>query len=215
MSPDGSILSTVSGPIIQSTLEATDTVRLWNIADPTKPRLLPTTLTSLQTLLAFSPVGHVLATGSADNSVQLWNVTNPSHPMPAGPPLSGHTGTVFGIVFSADGHTMATAAFDGSVRLWNVTDPTHPTALAVLGREPSMVVFTSVAISPDGDLLAADGLGFVHGSEVAETWLWKIDPGQATTDVCAAAGSPGSPITQAQWRLYFPGEAYSPPCPRT
>ncbi len=216
LSPDGSILATVSGPIIGSTVESTETVRLWNIADPAKPRLLPATLTSTTTLLAFSPVGHTLATGSADNGVQLWNVTNPSRPTPNGPPLSGHAGNVAAMVFSADGHTMATASFDGSVRLWNVTDPAHPTALAVVGRESSMLIFTSVAISPDGHLLAAAGISFLHGSAVGETWLWKIDPGQAAAaDICAAAGSPRSPITQAQWRLYFPGEAYSPPCPRT
>jgi hypothetical protein len=215
LSPDGSMLATVSGPIITpGNPESTETVRLWNIADPAKPKLLPATLPSATSLLAFSPVGHTLATGSADNSVQLWNVTNPSHPTSAGPPLSGHTGTVSEMVFSADGHTMATASWDGTVRLWNVTDPAHPTALAVLGREPSMILFTSVAISPDGHLLAANGLGLLHGSVVAETWLWKIDPHQATADVCAAK-SASSPITQAQWRLYFPGEAYSPPCPGT
>jgi hypothetical protein len=118
------------------------------------------------------------------------------------------------MVFSADGHTMATASWDGSVRLWNVTDPAHPTALAVLGREPSMLLFTSVAISPDGQLLAATGIGFLHRSVVAATWLWKIDPHQAAADVCAA-GSASPPITQAQWRLYFPGGAYRPPCPGT
>jgi WD40 repeat protein len=118
------------------------------------------------------------------------------------------------MVFSADGHRMATASWDGSVRLWNVTDPAHPTALAVLGRESSMILFTSVAISPDGQLLAATGIGLLHGSVGVETWLWKIDPHQAAADVCAA-GSASSPISQAQWRLYFPGEAYNPPCPGT
>ena len=210
LSPDGSILATVSGPIISpGTAESTETVRLWSLADPTKPRLLPTPLASTTTMLAFSPVGHILATGSADNSVQLWNVTNPSHPTATGSPLSGHTGTVDAMAFSADGHTLATASWDGSVRLWNITDITDPTALAVLGREPSMILFAGVAISPDGQLLVATGIG---GSAVGETWLWKINPRQAAADVCAADGSPSPPITQAQWRLYFPEDAYSPPC---
>jgi hypothetical protein len=209
-SPDGSMLATVSGPIITpGTAESTETVRLWSLAHPAKPRLLPATLTSTTTMLAFSPVGHILATGSADNGAQLWNVTDPSHPARTGSPLSGHTGTVEKMAFSADGHILATASWDGSVRLWNVTDHTHPTALAVLGREPSMIVFASVAISPDGQLLAASGVGL---PVVGKTWLWKINPRQAAAAVCAAEGSPTTPITQARWRLYFPGDAYSPPC---
>ena len=221
--PDGSILATVSGPIIiPGSPEATETVRLWSLADPAKPKLSPASLASTTTMLAFSPVGHILAAGSADNTVQLWNVTNPGHPTPTGSALSGHTGTIDEMAFSADGHTLATASWDDSVRLWNVTDPTHPTALAVMGREPSMIVFASVAISPDGRLLAATGIGVVGSSIAAETWLWEINLHQAAAYVCAAGGSssPGnavsgvlSPsITQAQWRLYFPGEAYSPPC---
>jgi hypothetical protein len=72
-----------------------------------------------------------------------------------------------------------------------------------------MIVFASVAISPDGQLLAASGVGL---PVVGKTWLWKINPRQAAAAVCAAEGSPSTPITQARWRLYFPGDAYSPPC---
>jgi WD40 repeat protein len=222
-SPDGSMLATVSGPIlIPGSPEATETVRLWSLADPAKPALYPVPLASTTTMLAFSPVGHILATGSADNTVQLWNVTDPGHPTPTGSPLSGHTGTIDEMAFSADGDTLATASWDGSVRLWNVTDPAHPTALAVMGREPSMIVFASVAISPDDRLLAATGIGVVGSSIAGETWLWEINRQQAAAYVCVSGGSssPGnavsevlSPsITQAQWRLYFSGEAYSPPC---
>lgn len=212
---DGSILATVSGPIIiPGTAEATETVRLWSLADPAKPRLLPANnLTSTTTMLALSPVGHILATGLADNSVQLWNVSNPSYPARTGSPLSGHTGTVDEMTFSPDGHTLATASLDSSVRLWNVTDPSHPAALAVLGMEPTMNFFASVAISRDGQLLAATGVASpVEGSIQAETWLWKINRQQAAADVCTVGGSLSPPITRAQWRLYFPEEAYSPPC---
>jgi hypothetical protein len=75
-----------------------------------------------------------------------------------------------------------------------------------------MIVFASVAISPDGQLLAATGVGLVK-SVGAETWLWKIDPDKAAADVCAASRSFGPPITQVQWRQYFSGQAYRPPCP--
>jgi Novel STAND NTPase 1/WD domain, G-beta repeat len=212
-SADGSVLATLSGPIVvPGAVQATETVRLWSLADPAKPRLSPVTFDSTATMLAFSPVGHTLATGVADNSVQLWNTADPNHPMPDGSPISGHSGTIDEMAFSADGRTLATASWDGSVRLWNVADPTRPTSLAVMGREPSMIVFASVAISPDGQLLAATGVGLVK-SVGAETWLWKIDPDKAAADVCAASRSFGPPITQVQWRQYFSGQAYRPPCP--
>jgi hypothetical protein len=213
ISHDGSLLATISGPIIsQNALEPTETVRLWNISDPARPRLLPITLTTTQTMLAFSPTRHILATGSADNTVHLWDITNPGHPKAAGPPLSGHTGTIDAMAFTADGNTMATASWDGSVRLWNVSDAGHPAVMAVLGKEPSMVAFTGVTISPDGRLLAATGLTTIGGSLVTQTWLWKIVPGSAVAaEICNSGTS--KVITQDQWRQYLPGHAYSPPCP--
>jgi hypothetical protein len=82
-----------------------------------------------------------------------------------------------------------------------------------------------VAISPDDRLLAATGISVVGTSIAAETWLWEINLPRAAAYVCASggssgpgnavSGSPNPSITQAQWRLYFPDEAYSPPCPLT
>ncbi|MGH3524436.1 MAG: TIR domain-containing protein, partial [Mycobacterium sp.] len=73
--------------------------------------------------VAFSPDGHMLATGSTDRTVRLWNVTDPIHPIPLGQPLTGHISPVFSVAFSPDGHTLATGSADHIVRLWNVTDP--------------------------------------------------------------------------------------------
>jgi WD40 repeat protein len=53
------------------------TVRLWDVADPARPRALGQPLTGDTTAVysvAFSPGGHTLASGSADGTTQLWNL---------------------------------------------------------------------------------------------------------------------------------------------
>ena len=133
-SPSGSVLATVSGPYVGHDLVLPiGTLRLWSIANPAAPKLLPTTLTS-QGLLAFSPVGSIMATIQADDSVRLWNIADPGHPKAIGSPLFGHTSNVLAMAFSPDGNVLATASVDCSLRLWNVSHPSRPSALAILGK---------------------------------------------------------------------------------
>ena len=44
--------------------------------------------------VAYSPDGHILATGSYDHSVILWDMQDPARPQRIGKPLTGHTDTV-------------------------------------------------------------------------------------------------------------------------
>jgi len=76
--PDGHILATAS---------VDQTVLLWDLTYPTRPRRLGDPLTGHTDAVigvVFAPDGHTLATGSDDQTVLLWDLTDPTRPGRAG-----------------------------------------------------------------------------------------------------------------------------------
>jgi WD40 repeat protein len=151
ISPDGRLL--VSGGAGNSN-PGDKLIKLWSLPDGA---LLKTIPTMFRDSLAISPDGRLLVSGCDDNSIKVWS-------LPDGvllKSLSGHSTLGTSLAISPDGRLLASCGggdgsgtgrnFDTAIKLWSLPDgallktiPGHPTAAV-----------SSLAISPDGRLLAA------------------------------------------------------------
>ncbi len=99
--------------------------------------------------LAVSGDGKALASASWDHTVRLW-------PLNGGAPrvLEGNSQNVNGVAFSPDGGNLVSAGYDATLRIWGVVGGVSvhnlPTPL------------NSVAIAPDGEIVAAGADGKVY-----------------------------------------------------
>ena len=118
--------------------------------------------------VAVSPDGALLASGSYDATIQIWDITSGRSVRI----LKGHKSMVLSIAFSPDGTLLASSSGDKTLRLWDtsaVRREDAPGGTAVVGPriwlhadfgrllrslEARSDMVTSVAVSPDGTMLA-------------------------------------------------------------
>ncbi|GAA3459954.1 AAA family ATPase [Saccharothrix longispora] len=173
MSDDGRTLATASDKA----------VRLWDLADPARPRSLGLPIepaTRYSSPVAFSHSGRVLLTGHDDKTVQLWDIGDREHPRRLGEPLVGHEGYVYYAGFTPDDRTLVTAGADQTVRLWGTADPAGAQPLGQPLRGHSGAVRAG-DISPDGRTLAT-------ASDDSSIRLWDLTSPDRVRQI-------GAPIT--------------------
>jgi WD40 repeat protein len=177
---------------------------LWDATDPAQPRATAT-LPVPGYPMAFSTDGRLLATVHPDGTTRLWDVSDRTQPVDLGTIASDtRTDDIPGpsakVAFSADGRRLVTAGGDGTARLWDIADPRHPIEEATLRGHSGEVL--AVAFHPDGHTIATAGNDHV-------VRLWESDVERLADQVCAIAYPR---ITKAEWKQYFGGLEYRPPC---
>ena len=97
-------------------------------------------------IIAWSPDGTTLATGSDDGTIIVWDPTTGTQKTT----LTDNHRSVRSLAWSPDGTTLATGSDDGTIIVWDPTTGTQKTTLAT-GSHRSV---RSLAWSPDGTTLA-------------------------------------------------------------
>jgi WD40 repeat protein len=175
-SPDGAILASGSED---------NTIKLWDIETGKLIRTLKGDDDRLSSLsidkkmfsVAFSPYGHMLASGNWDKSITLWDVDTGKvlHFIKGRTKRfwgliddhgQGHEDSVNSVAFSPDGNTLASGGFDNAIKLWDVNSGKLLTS--VKGHSNFVL---SVTFSPDGNMLASS-------SYDKSIKLWEVSSGR-------------------------------------
>ncbi|MFI2713261.1 hypothetical protein ACH495_24370 [Micromonospora sp. NPDC018662] len=148
-------------------------IRLWDVTEPRRPAARGVIERERSTVVAVSPVGHLLAGASAD-TLGLWNIADPAHPEPL-KTLGTRASPTLAAAFAPDGRTLATGGARGTLRLWDVREPAHPRLW--VERTIGASQLQGVAFSPDGRTLAVAHAIEGGRSEGTLVTLWDVrDP---------------------------------------
>jgi len=181
-SPDGKLIAACGNGYSEADGWKT-MVQIWDVATQ-EQRLLLDDFNDVVQSIAFSPDNTLLASGEGTGmgcmgSAKIWKVATGELLDQFGIPIEVDPSAflaVFDVAFNPDGTLLATANCNGEVLLWDVAKHmenkvlTRPTAL---GR--------SLAISPDGKLLATSG--WLDSTEDITEWkadlrLWDMTTGE-------------------------------------
>lgn len=134
---------------------------------------------ALLSVLAWSPVDHVLAVGARDGVIYLWHGDDVSSPQT----LTGHTDAITSLCWSPDGQTLASGSADRTIRFWDVEtgEVTH----VFEGHNDGVL---SIAWAPDGWLLAS-------GSDDQTLRLWDSQTG----DLLWTFAGHGAAVSNVAW----------------
>ena len=89
------------------------TIRLWDVASGNQLRTFAVAARGV----AFSPDGHVLASGDEDSTIKLWDLASGRLLRT----LAGHKDPVNCLIFSPDGRLLASGSSDGTAKLWAIS----------------------------------------------------------------------------------------------
>jgi WD40 repeat protein len=133
--------------------------------------------------LAISPDGDQVVADKTGR-LEVWDATTGASTARFSHLLS-HSAEIVGANFSPDGNRIYTGSLDGTVRAWDSATGAH---LYERGLGDESVVY-AIALSPDGDVLAAGGVNDRSKRAGTEIFLWKAESG----DLVRTLESPATP----------------------
>jgi WD40 repeat protein len=138
--------------------------------------------------LAFSPDGQQLASGSSDRSVKLWQVATGELITT----LTSHKLKITTVAFNSN-EILASASADGTISIWQKNKMYRQ----LTGHTGSV---TSIAFSPDGQLLASGGEDRSIRLWDTQTWnCLQVLPGHAWQISSLAFTSNGAVLLSGSW----------------
>jgi len=162
--PDYGVALSANGHLLAAG-GTTDTVVLWNVADPYRPVRLATLggLKSTVYSLAFTPKDHELAAGDGAGLVYEWNVTDPARPIHPVVLDTPGDAQVTSVAYNSDGTNLAAVGNAGLFAVWRTGDDVPSVAPGV-----STTDFESVAFGPRTELVVGSG-----NHDTIETWSFS------------------------------------------
>jgi len=115
-------------------------------------------------VVAFSPDGKQIVSGSYDNTIRLWDAETGEQLQQ---PLEGHWNSVTSVAFSPDGKQIVSGSSDKTIRLWDA-ETGEQLQQPFKGHQYSV---TSVAFSPNGKQI-------VSGSYDNTIRIWDAETGE-------------------------------------
>ena len=166
---------------------------VWDVAKDTLIARFERNGPEIDSSVALSPDGDLLAVGGFNRFVRLWDVRTRKlvHE------LDQRGNGAFTLEFTPDGRTLAISGFEPVATLWDVATGTQIGPQLTAGDRRTMI-----DLSADGRLLLethANGKGA----------LWDVDPESWKRQACDLANRT---LTREEWDEFLPGRPYEPAC---
>jgi WD40 repeat protein len=115
---NGACLSLIQLPNGQLAAGSGFNITIWDpLSSVAAPLTTLTGHTDKVLVLALSPNGSLLASGSADTSVKLWSYSSQTSPLKT---FIGHTGKVRALCFVSN-QILASGSYDLSIKIWDIS----------------------------------------------------------------------------------------------